>query len=328
MHRVQHPDYPLTVYYAFKQTVQVGGYQHALDEHMVASTGWETMLEGLLGARFTITGTWPVRTEGAGRVRAHDSNALASSIVLVCRQRPVDASVGTRREFLQELAANLPSAVRSLQQGNIAPVDLAQAAIGPGMAIFSRYSRVLEIDGSPMRIRTALGLINQTLDLVLAEQDGDYDAETRWTLAWYEGFGFASAAYGEAETLSKAKNVTIQGLEDAGSCRQPAGRCGCCGAMNWNVTGIPSGARPNLWLATQHLARALAEGGEQAAADLLTHLDGSAELAKELAYRLHVLCERNGWTEDAVAYNALVMAWPDVSAARRPWPSPTMLFPA
>ena len=314
MRSAQHPDYPLTIYYAFKQTEQEPD-QLALDRALVASTGWEKMLEGLLGADFVITGTWPMRTEGSGRVRAHDSNALASSIVLVCRPRPADAPVGTRREFLQGLAAELPDALRRLQQGNIAPVDLAQAAIGPGMAVFSRYRAVLEVDGSPMRVRTALGLINRALDAVLTEQDGDYDAETRWALAWYEGFGAGTGSYDEAELLSKAKNTSTKRLVELGILQTAGGKARLVRRQEMPAPGDPAlGRCRTVWQATQCLAHTLAEEGERAVAQLLAQLASVGERPKELAYRLYLLCERRGWAEDAVAYNALVIAWPEIAA--------------
>ncbi len=213
----QHPAYPATVFYAFKQAeVDDDEDANGNGAPAVASTGWETMLEGLLGAGFTVTGTWPMRSERAARSNAIASNALASSIVLVCRPRPADAPVATRRQFLAALKAELPAALRTLQHGNIAPVDLAQAAIGPGMAVFSRYRQVLEADGQPMRVRTALQLINAALDEVLAEQEAEFDAATRWAVAWFEQYGMNEGPFGVAETLSKAKNTSVEGMVEAG----------------------------------------------------------------------------------------------------------------
>ena len=174
------------------------------------------MLEALTRAGFQVRGTWPIRTEQTGGLREVGRNALASSIVLVCRPRPEDAKNTTRLEFIRALRRELPEALRHLQKGNIAPVDLAQAAIGPGMAVFSRYKAVLEADGAPMRVRTALQLINQALDEVLAEQEGEYDADTRWAIAWFEQYGVDEGPFGTAETLSKAKNTSVRGMEDAG----------------------------------------------------------------------------------------------------------------
>ena len=203
-----HLVFPVTIYYAFKQSESRSGGG-------IASTGWETFLEAVIKAGFSISGTWPVRTEYTGNLKGK-VNALASSIVLVCRPRPVDAPVATRREFLDALKAELPEALHQMQQGNIAPVDLAQASIGPGMAVFTRYSRVVDASGDSVSVREALGLINQTLDEVLAEQEGDFDADTRWALAWFEQSGFTEGDYGVAETLSTAKNTSVAGMVEAG----------------------------------------------------------------------------------------------------------------
>ncbi|MGH7496851.1 MAG: DUF1156 domain-containing protein, partial [bacterium] len=212
MREVQHHNYPLTVYYAFKQAESDDDADESENnESAVASTGWETMLEGLLKAGFSVTGTWPMRSELSNRPVASGTNALASSIVLVCRSRSENAPAATRRELLAALKRELPLALKQLQQGAIAPVDLAQATIGPGMAVFSRYSQVLEADGSPMRVRTALTLINQALDEFLAEQEGEFDSDTRWALAWFEQHGHQEGPFGEAETLSRAKNTSING---------------------------------------------------------------------------------------------------------------------
>ena len=204
-----HSNYPMTIYYAFKQS------ETDKEDGGVASTGWETMLEGLLKAGFQITGTWPTRTEGATRPRAQGSNALASSIVLVCRLRSDDAVMITRRDLISALRRELPDALRHLQESNIAPVDLAQAAIGPGMAVFSRYHRVLESDGNPMRVRTALQIINSELDVYFAEQEGDLDPETRFCIAWFEQHGMEEAAFGEADVLARAKNSSVERIVES-----------------------------------------------------------------------------------------------------------------
>src|SRR5207253_3703158 len=202
-----------------------GGENNEGNDQLIAtaSTGWETMLEGLIKAGFTITGTWPMRTERPTGVKVA-INALASSIVLVCRPRPVDAPIASRREFLNALRSELPNALKNLQHGSISPVDLAQASIGPGMAIYSRYSKVIESDGTSLAVRTALQLINRTLDEVLAEQEGEYDAETRWAIAWFEEYAMNDGPYGRAETLSKAKNVAIESLVDAGFLEAKSGK--------------------------------------------------------------------------------------------------------
>jgi len=312
----EHPLYPTTIFYAFKQTETDDETES--DRFLVenrASTGWETMLAGLIESGFQITGTLPMRTELITNLKK-SINALASSIVLVCRPRPTDAPTLTRREFLAALQRELPPALHELQKGSIAPVDLAQAAIGPGMAVFSRCKQVLEADGSPMRVRTALALINQVLDEYLTEQEGEYDADTRWALAWYEQYGFNEGPYGDAETLSRAKNTSVEGMTEAGIIWARGGKVrllrrdelnGSGGGSAWDPS---KDRRPTVWEAVQHLVRALDKEGEQAAAQLLARLGGLGETARQLAYRLYSLCERKGWAQEALGYNMLAAAWP------------------
>ncbi len=313
-----HPNYPLTVFYAFKQAETENSPEDESNRDIVstvASTGWETMLEALMQAGFSINGTWPMRTERPGRLRATGSNALASSIVLVCRPRPQDAPVATRREFIAALKRELPPALKQLQQGAIAPVDLAQATIGPGMAVFSRFSQVLEADGSPMRVRTALALINQALDEYLAEQEGEFDSDTRWALAWFEQFGHNEGPFGDAETLSKAKNTSIEGLVRAGVLEARAGKVRLLRRDEYSPlppgrSETGPGGREGVWESAQYLIRALDHGGEEAAADLLRRLGDVGQTARDLAYRLYAICERKGWAQEALAYNMLAAAWP------------------
>ncbi len=245
---------------------------------------------------------------------ARGSNALASSIVLVCRPRPDNASLATRKEFITALRRELPDALRNLQRGNIAPVDLAQAAIGPGMAVFTRYAKVLESDGHPMTVRTALGLINQSLDEVLSEQEGDFDGDTRWALAWFEQFGKDEGPYGDAETLSKAKNTAINGLIEAGVVKAKSGKVRLLSReelpADWNPT---ADKRLTVWETTQHLIHTLETNGETEAAELMNKLGGIAETARELAYRLYSTCERKKWADEALAYNGLVIVWPELT---------------
>src|SRR6266508_1618627 len=210
---------PLTLFYAFKQAEDGGA-----DDAAVVSTGWETMLEGLLRSGFAVTGTWPMRTELSSRMLSSGTNALASSIVLFCGTAATGAPLATRRQLLAALKAELPPALRRLQQGNIAPVDLAQAAIGPGMGVFSRFAKVVEPSGGSMRVRTALGLINQVLDEVLTEQEGEFDADTRWAIKWFEQFGLDEGQYGQAEVLATAANTSIGGLREAGILQARAGK--------------------------------------------------------------------------------------------------------
>lgn len=313
MQQAQNVKYPLTVYYAFKQS-ESDEPEDEETQSMTASTGWETMLTGLMNAAFSITGTWPIRTERAGRPRELGSNALASSVVLVCRPRPDSAPLATRREFLTALKVELPAALKKLQKGNIAPVDLAQAAIGPGMAVFSRYAKVLEADGTQMSVRTALGLINQILDEVLAEQESEFDADTRWSLAWFEQFGMDEGQFGVAETLSKAKNTSVRGLTETGLLKSGAGKVRLLRrdemSIDWDPT---SDRRLTIWEITQQLIRALEQDGEAGAASLLRKLGSLGEVARDLAYRLYSICERKKWSQDALAYNSLVIAWPEIA---------------
>lgn len=283
-----------------------------------ASTGWETFLDAVIRAGFSVSGTWPMRTEISNRMRCTASNALASSIVLVCRRRTADAYTTSRREFLTSLKAELPAALAHLQRSNIAPVDLAQAAIGPGMAVYTRYARVLESDGSPLTVRTALALINQVLDEVLAEQEGDFDADTRWALAWFDGHGFDEGDYGTAETLSKAKNTSVSGLVQAGVLASKGGRVRLLSPTDlpedWDPATDP---RLTVWEMVHHLIRTLEAGGESAAAELVGQLGAKAETARELAYRLYTLCERKKRAAEALSYHALVRSWPEIMRLAR-----------
>jgi putative DNA methylase len=303
-----HPDYPITVYYAFKQAETGEG-------DSTASTGWETMLDGLVRSGLSVVGTWPVRSELLGALKK-DIGVLASSIVLVCRRREVSASIATRREFINALKSELPKALKNLQHGSIAPVDLAQASIGPGMAVFTRYAKVIEADGSPMRVRSALQLINQALDEVLSEQESEYDADTQWAVAWFSQFGMKEAAYGEAETLSKAKNTSVRGLEEAGVLRSGKGKVQLLSRDQIDTDWDPAtDKRLTIWEVTQHLIRRLQTGGESSAADLLRKIGGMGEIARDLAYRLYSICERKGWSDEAIHYNSLVVAWPEITKA-------------
>ena len=301
-----HGDYPTTIFYAFKQA--------ETDTSGTASTGWETFLSGVINQGFAITATWPLRTERSVRSVAIGTNALASSVVLACVPRPADAPMATRREFLNALKRELPDALRLLQSGNIAPVDLAQAAIGPGMALFSRYAKVIEADGASMTVRTALTLINQMLDEVLAEQEGEFDAYTRWAVAWFEQYGVQEGPYGVAETLSKAKNTSVQGLAESGIVNSRAGSVQLLGRNDLPADWDPAKEKHlTAWEATQQLIQALDTKGESGAADLLRQLGGDyGDKARDLAYRLYSICERKKWAHEALAYNSLVVAWPEL----------------
>ena len=306
-----HPAFPVTIYYAFKQSESDG-------EKGTISTGWETFLYAVISAGFGVSGTWPVRTEKPGRVRETGSNALASSIVLVCHTRLMGAPTATRREFLTTLRSELPRALRLLQAGNIAPVDLAQAAIGPGMAVFTRYGKVLDAEGKPLTVREALELINRTLDEVLAEQEGDFDSDSRWAVAWFEQHGFDEGEYGIAETLSKAKNTSVAGLVEAGILASKGGTVRLLKPDQlpeiWDPTTAP---RLTAWEMVHHLVRVLEADGESAAAELAARLGAKAEVARELCYRLYTLCERKKRAAEALSYNSLVRSWPEITRLAR-----------
>ena len=309
MHRLAeqaHPAFPVTIFYAFKQA-------ETENDAGTASTGWETFLDAVIEAGFSISGTWPMRTEMIAAMKALKNN-LASSIVLVCRKRPADAPITTRRDFLKALHSELPAALKKLQHGNIAPVDLAQSAIGPGMAIFTRYAKVLESDDSPMTVRTALQLINQALDEYLSEQEGEYDPDTRFAITWFETHGMDEGPYGVAETLATARGVAVSGVQEAGILIAKGGKVRLLRREDLPADWNPANdTRPTVWEAAQHLIRTMQTQGEAAAGALLPQLGTLADTARDLAYRLYGICERKKWAEEALAYNALVIAWPELT---------------
>src|SRR5690606_12218705 len=304
-----HPAFPVTIYYAFKQSETKG-------EGGTSSTGWETFLEAVLKAGFALTGTWPMRTELGNRMIGSGTNALASSIVLVCRRREVDAPTVSRREFIRELNAVLPEALNEMTRGGVnspvAPVDLSQAIIGPGMAIFSRHAAVLEADGTPMTVRSALQLINRYLS------EDDFDFDTQFCLAWFEEYGWAEGEYGKADVLARAKGTSVGGLAEAGVVESSKGRLRL---LRWRE--LPAGwsprgdARVPVWEALHQLIRALTQHGETAAGQLLAQMPAKTTGIIALTYRLYTLCERKGWAEDARAYNELQGAWNGIEQASR-----------
>ena len=309
MHRLaeqSHMAFPVTIYYAFKQSENEAGGGSA-------STGWETFLDAVIRAGLGISGTWPMRTEMGSRMVGRDANALASSIILVCRPRATNAPTATRRDFISALKAELPQAMAHLQRGNIAPVDLAQAAIGPGMAVYTRYAKVLDAEGKPLSVREALALINQTLDEALAEQEGDFDADSRWALTWFEQSGFDEGEYGVAEQLSKSKNTSVAGMVEAGILESKRGKVRLLKPnelpADWDPETDP---RLTAWEIVHQLIRSLEAGGEDAAATLVAKLGAKAEVARELCYRLYTLSERKKRAAEALAYNALVQSWPEI----------------
>lgn len=271
------------------------------------------MLSAIVNAGFSITGTWPIRTEKPGRSRDNGSNALASSVVLVCRKRPADAPQTTRRNLINALRRELRPALKKLQDSNIAPVDLAQSAIGPGMGVFSRFQRVLEADGTPMSVRSALKIINEEIDLYFNEQVGDMDSASRFCVDLYTQNAFNDIKYGEAEILATAKSTSIPMMASHGMVYAKAGI-----VHLMDRTELPERVDPSeqcIWMLTQQLTQAMAKGGIEACAQILADMFGSnGERAKDLAYRLYTIAERKNWTNEAYAYNALVVAWPDIQA--------------
>lgn len=301
-------DVPVTIYYAFKQSET----ETSNDVESTASTGWEAMLSAIIRAGFSITGTWPMRTEMANRNIASGKNALASSIVLVCRKRPEGAPMGTRRDFVMALKRELHSALDELRSSNIAPVDLAQSAIGPGIGVYSRFSQVLEADGSPMTVRAALQIINQELDAYFSDQDGELDRESRFCVDLYTQKAFDTIAFGEADVLARAKNVSIEGLASKGMLSSAKGQVHLLDRSE--ISGKVDFTAPT-WLVTQQLTKELDAGGVTACAQLLAStLGGKADDAKALAYRLFTIADKRNWQAEAFAYNSLVTAWPEIQS--------------
>ena len=311
--RSANPDYPMTVYYAFKQT--------ETSTEGRTSTGWSTILDGMIRSGWSITATWPMRSERRGRMTSIGANALASSIVLVLRPRPEDAPMTDRRSLMRELRRTLPEAVETLRSGGIAPVDLAQAAIGPGMSVFSRYSRVISPDGTDMSVSEALTQINAVLDEVLGEQEGDLDPDTRWCLTWFDAHGFTEGPYGEAETLASARNASIDALKRSGVLTSGGGRVGLIAPEDLPDDYDPrTDDRISHWEVVLHLARALDRRGIDEAGRLLSAAAErglGADILQSLAYRLYSLAEKHGWTEAGLLFNALGGSWPEIAAAAR-----------
>jgi len=312
MRRVANPETPTSIFYAFKQVERKGRAGET------ASPGWESMLEALIRAGWRIVGTWPMRTELGNRSVGLGTNALASSIVLVCRPRSARARAASRREFVSALRAELPRAVENLTQGNIAPVDLAQAAIGPGMAVYSRYAKVVNADGSALTVRAALALINRQLDETLTARESDLDADTHWAIDWYGLHGHAEGPFGEAHTLATAKGISVDRLEAAGIVRSGRGKVRLLRSDEAREDRPPADSRRlSVWRATQTLLHALGHGGELRAARLVRALEsvrpGIRESVRDLSYRLHSIAERTQRVDEARGYNALIAAWPVVA---------------
>lgn len=303
--------FPITVYYAFKQSES--------DPEGRTSSGWETLLEGMIQSGWTITSTWPFRTETASRMLAQGKNVLSSSIVLSLRPRVDDAPVTDRRGFISAIEGELPGALRKLQQGQIAPVDLPQAAIGPGMAVFSRYSAVLEPDGARMSVRSALARINEILDQVLNEQEGDFDATSRFAIAWYRQHGYGTGKFGDADNLARAQNTSVETMDREGILTSRAGKVQLTApdSLSWDYDPVTDLQCSN-WEGLHHLIKTLERDGIAPAGDFfqaaLSRPDGAvdADLVKELAHLLFRIAESNGWTKDALSFNNLVTSWPEI----------------
>ena len=299
-------DIPVTVYYAYKQS--------EIEDEAAASSGWETMLSSIIKAGFSITGTWPMRTEKPGRTIGNGANALSSSIVLVCRKRPESATGTTRRSFTNELRRELRSALSKLQSSNIAPVDLAQSAIGPGIGVFSKYKQVLEADGTPMTVRTALQIINQELDVFFNEQDGVLDKESRFCVDLFTQYAFNEMKFGEADTLARAKNTSVDTMKAQGVLHAEKGIVRLL--TREEIPMEKHMQKRSIWLLMQQFTHALETKGIMECANFVYEADASqAEYAKALAYRLYTICERKGWSQEAFAYNNLVVAWPEIQFA-------------
>ena len=311
-----HPEAPITIYYAFKQS-------ETNSDSGTVSTGWVTFLEAVHRAQLQLSGTWPLRTENASRMVGQGTNALASSIVLVCRTRPADAPSISRREFIRELNGVLPEALDEMTKGSgderspVAPVDLSQAIIGPGMAIFSKYATVLEADGSPMSVRTALQLINRFL------AEDDFDPDTQFCLHWFEQHGWTESVFGEADVLARSKSTSVDAMKEAGVLHSGSGKVRLLKWAEYPSDWDPrTDTRIPVWEALHHLIRTLKQGGESASGVLLAALGGKAEAVRQLAYRLYTLCERLGQAEDARAYNELITSWTGIETAASALPKP------
>jgi len=308
IYKYSRDDLPVTIYYAYKQSDS----GKDKDNKKQASTGWETMLSSIITAGFAITGTWPMRTELTTALKGH-INALSSSIVLVCRKRETNASVCTRRNFINELKRELRSALKKLQISNIAPVDLAQSAIGPGMGIYSKYAQVLEADGTPMTVRSALQIINQELDLYFNEQDGELDTESRFCVDLYSQMAFNEMPFGDANTLATAKNTSVAIMASHGTLYAQKGKVHLIERPD-----LPTSINEHegsIWLLCQQLTYKMEKEGIEGCAAAIANMYGSnAERAKDLAYRLYTIAERKKWAQEAYAYNALVVAWPEIQS--------------
>lgn len=314
---ISHPAFPQTIYYAFKQAESETSGE-------TVSTGWETFLSAVIRSGFVVTGTWPIRTEKQGRIRSNDSNALASSIILVCHRRAHTAESISRRGFIRALNAELPLALDAMtresegQHSPVAPVDLSQAIIGPGMAVFSKYTAVLEADGSPMSVKTALQLINRFL------ADDDFDPDTQFCLRWFEQHRWEAGQFGEADVLARAKGTSVEGVKQSGVISASSGKVQLVRPAEYPSDWDPAtDQRLPIWEALHQLIRIFRTDGESASGRVLSQIESKAEPVRQLAYRLYTLCERAGLAEEARAYNELITSWSGIESAAAQEPTAT-----
>lgn len=325
MHRIAeqaHPAFPVTIYYAFKQANTDG-------DKGTVSTGWDTFLAAVIKSGFSVVGTWPMRTERPGRMRETGSNALASSIILVCRPRLESATTISRRDFLREINRTLPDALDKMTRGSgddhspVAPVDLSQAILGPGMAVFSKYQAVLEADGTAMSVKTALQIINRFL------AEDDFDDVTQFCLHWFEQNGWKDGKFGDADTLARAKGTSVDGVKHAGVLYAASGVVHLLKwadyATDWDPT---TENQVPVWKALHQLIRIFKSEGETGAGAVLSAVQAKGEATRQLAYRIYTSCERAGWAEDARAYNEIITSWSAIesAASKMPGPKQTALF--
>jgi putative DNA methylase len=316
---------PLTMYYAFKQS--------ELAEDGIVSPGWASFLQAIVGAGLAVDGTWPVRTESPGRIIAKDANALASSIVLVCRKRAAAALTVTRTDFLRELRREMPDAVEKIRKASVGPVDMPQSVIGPGMGVFTRYARVLEDDDSTMSVKTALALINRVWGEIENDLDANFDPETQVALAWFATYGFDARASGDLIGMANAKNIPIEALFRSGVFQNLHGKAGLTPREKLPADWSPATDKtPTVWECVQHTARVLRaeDGGAEAAARLVAAMGAKAENARGLAYRLYEIASQKGWAAEALIYNELAQDWTQLEdqAAQRQIPAMRDLFGA
>ena len=304
MRKASTPDVPLVIYYAFKQSeTSVDG---------ISSAGWSSFLQAVVEAGLSVDGTWPLRTESGGRLVGQGANALASSVVLVCRKREADAGVATRAEFVRGLKRKMPEAIDDIRKAGVGPVDMQQSVIGPGMGVFTSYAKVLESDDSPMSVKTALSLINRVWEEIENELDANFDPETQVALAWFANYGFDVKPSGELTTLANAKNIPDRALFDSGVFKNLHGKTALTKRADLAEDWSPATDRTaTVWECVQHTARVLKapDGGGEAAARLVAQMGAKAADAQKLAYRLFEIATQKSWSQEALVYNELAQEW-------------------